>query len=168
MQPTTARVSDDLRPIRRARTLRRLGLAILFVVVLCGAVGLLGVRTGSVSASHLGTELTVRFPSVARPGLAAPFSIEVRRPLQGPIQVRTSAAYLEIFDQIALRPEPIRSTMSPDDVTWTFAAPADDTLVVTLDARIEPGVQWSRGGSTAVLVDGRRVASVEYTTWVMP
>lgn len=150
--------------------MRRLGLAALAALIFCGAVGLLGIRTGSVSASHLGTELTVHFPSVARPGLAAPFSIEVKRPrdARGPIHVWASAAYLEIFDQNAVRPEPVRSTMSPDGVTWTFAAPADDTLVVTLDARIEPGVQWSRGGSTAVLVDGRRVASVEYTTWVMP
>jgi hypothetical protein len=53
-------------------------------------------------------------------------------------------------------------------VIWEFDPPDGDTLGVSLDARVEPGVQWGRTGETSVLVDGQPVVTVRYKTWVLP
>lgn len=167
--PTTPEQTDLLRS-RRARTARRTFMVVLLAVVGLGLSGVLGVRSRTTTVAGGGYELTVTYGQVTRPGLATPWSLEIRHPggFDGPITVATKTSYLDLFDENGFDPEPSTTTATPDAVIWEFEPPAGDTLGVSLDARIEPGAQWGRTGETAVLVDGQPVVTARYRTWVMP
>ncbi len=155
---------------RRSARLRTLGLALLAAVIVAGAAGVLGVRTRSASATAPdGTRLTVTYAAVSRPGLATPWDLTIERPggFDAPIEVRTSSAYFAAFDENGLDPDPASATTDADETIWTFEPPGSDTLVVSFDARLEPGVQWRRAGATTVVTGSERV-TVRYTTWVLP
>ena len=59
---------------RRGRNLRRIGIAVLVVIVGAGLSGLLEQRTSSVTVQGGGYRLTVTYPSVARPGVDVRFN----------------------------------------------------------------------------------------------
>jgi hypothetical protein len=140
------------------------------VIVALGIAGVLGVRTGHVSDSGGGYELKVTYARVTRPGLATPWSVEIRHPggFDGPITVRTTSAYFDLFDENSLDPEPTKTLSDGENSIWEFEPPEGDTMEITFDARLEPGVQVGGTATTSVLVDGRRVASVTYRTRVFP
>lgn len=157
--------------LRRARLARRAFLAAVVVVVVLGAAGVFGVRTGTAEATGGGFELELRYPSVARPGLAVPWSVTVRAPggFDGPVVLASRSDYLDMFDENSLDPDPESSTSDGERTIWEFAPPEDgDTLEVSLDTRMGPNIHWGRKGETALLVDGEPVVSVRYRTWVMP
>jgi hypothetical protein len=81
--------------------------------------------------------------------------------------VATTTSYLEMFDENGRNPEPAESTTDGARTIWTFDPPEGDTLVVWLDTRVEPGVQWRRRATTTVST-GAESVSVEYTTWILP
>ena len=166
----TAPDGPDLLRSRRARTVRRLFLALLAAVLVFGLAGGLGVRSRMTTARGGGYELTVTYGQVTRPGLATPWSLEIHRPggFDGPVTVSTNTKYLDLFDENGFDPQPSKSTATPDVVVWEFEPPDGDTLGVSLDARIEPGAQWGRMGETSVLVAGEPVATAKYKTWVLP
>lgn len=155
---------------RRSRGSRRAFLIFVAVVVLLGATGLLGVRTGSVSMSAEGYTLTVTYASMTRPGLATPFGIEVANEagFGSGFELRTSSSFLEAFDENGLDPEPVTSMSDGTWTTWGFERPTATTFRLSFDARLEPAVQWRRSGETRLVVDGKVVAQVAYTMWVMP
>jgi hypothetical protein len=166
----TAPEEPNLLRSRRSRALRRLFMIVLAGVLALGLTGWLGVRTGIATARGGGYELTVTYGQVTRPGLATPWSLEIRHPggFDGPVTVSTNSRYLDLFDENGFDPQPSQSTATSDTVIWEFEAPDGDTLGVSLDARLEPGAQWGRPGETSVLVDGKPVVTVKYKTWVMP
>ncbi|MEW6471581.1 MAG: hypothetical protein AB1679_04875 [Actinomycetota bacterium] len=166
----TAPEEPDLLRSRRARTVRRLFMTLLFCFLALGLSGALGVRSGTTTASGGGYELTVTYARVTRAGLATPWSLEIRRPggFDGPVTVATSTKYLDMFDENGFDPEPSTMTASADTVFWEFEPPEGDTLSVSLDARLEPGVQWGGTGESSVLVDGEPVVTARYKTWVLP
>jgi hypothetical protein len=142
----------------------------LGAVVVLAAASFLGVRSATVETRLSdGTTIEVRYGQVTRPGLATPWSVTVHRPggFDGPVTIRTDAAYLEIFDENGLHPDPASSTRDGAELVWEFDTPPGDTFVLALDARIEPGVQWGREGRTSVDV-GAGVGEVTYRTWVLP
>jgi hypothetical protein len=167
--PTAPEKTDLLRS-RRARTARRAFMAAVFAVVALALTGMLGVRSRVTTVYGGGYELTVTYAQVSRPGLATPWSMEIRHAggFDGPITVSTKTSYLDLFDENGFDPEPSTSTATPDAVIWEFEPPDGDTLGVSLDARVEPGAQWGRAGETSVLVDGKPVVTARYKTWVMP
>jgi hypothetical protein len=156
--------------VGRARSVRRLGTGLLALFLVLGAVNVFGVRSDEVSASGGGYELTVTYAAMSRPGLATPWDVEVRRPggFDRPVIIATTGQYLDMFDENGLDPEPSSSTATEDLIIWEFEPPSGDTLSVTFDARLEPAVQAGRSGETSVLVNGRSVVRVGYTTRVMP
>jgi hypothetical protein len=160
----------ESRQLRRARLARRAFLAIVFLVVAAGAAGVFGVRSATRSASGDGQTLTVVYPAVARPGLAVPYGFDLVRPggFDGPVTVAVSESYLRALDQNATDPEPSSATADGQVVEWEFDPPTGDRLRVRFDVRIEPGVQWSRSGWTAVLEDDEPVVRVHYRTWILP
>ncbi len=169
--PGTFQVQTGDRVSRRARTLRRIVLTILTIVVLVGGFGLLGVRTTTRSVAAGEYTLTVEYASVSRPGLATHFGIQVRRAggFDGPITLAVRSKYLAMFDENGLDPDPNASTADEDWVYWSFEQPDGETLAVDFDARIEPGVQWRRKGAVRLLgSNGETIARINYTTWVMP
>ncbi|HUS61224.1 MAG TPA: hypothetical protein VMY34_03440 [Acidimicrobiales bacterium] len=164
----------DLAHLRRSRGLRLIFFLAITVFLLLGAFGAYGVRHGEVSASGGGFDLSVRYPTMTRPGLASVWSVEVRRtdggPLDDPVVLSTTADYFDLFDENGLDPDPAAAMSDGENLVWEFE-PADGATVMTIgfDARIEPGVQLtSKSGVTTVLVDGAPAVSVTYRTKVMP
>ena len=166
----TAPEEPNLLQSRRARTARRAFLVVLFGFLAVGLTGRLGVHTRTATASGGGYELTVTYGQVSRAGLATPWSLEIRHPggFDGPVTVATNSKYLDLFDENGFDPEPSKSTATADEVVWEFDPPDGDTLGISLDGRVEPGVHRGRTGETSVLVDGKPVVTVKYKTWVMP
>ena len=148
---------------------RRGTLAVLTLLVLAALAQQLGMRTDTVEGSAGDLRVSIRYADRARGALAAPFSVDIERPggFTGPIEVRTRQSYLAIFDDNGLEPEPASMTTEDGYVIWTFDAPEGDTLEISLDARIEPGVFGRERGATVVAADGDSV-TLEYTTWVAP
>lgn len=158
---------------RRARAGRRAFVVVLSLFLAAGALGFLGVRTQRSTASGGGYELSVTYASVSRPGLATPWSFEVRRPGGFPdgLTVAVTSGYLDAFDENGLGPAPAEERADAEQTFWTFAPQASDTLSVALDARIEPGVQLVRiKGRVAVLAGpaGPPAVTVSFSTFVMP
>lgn len=155
---------------RRAHRVRQVALAVLLAFVLAGASGSLGVRGRTVTrttATGMTVELT--YARIARPALAVPFRLVVHRPggFDGPIEVRVTRSYLEAFDENGQIPDPTEATTEGDEVVWSFDAPPGHTFTLSLDTRIEPGVQWRRPGTTTVASDGEVVA-IDHPTWILP
>lgn len=141
-----------------------------------------GVKTTTASSSGGGYEITVKHASVTRPGLATPWSVEIRRtdaaaattaaPDDEKIVVANRSSYFDAFDENGLSPTPEEETAEGDWSLWTFAAPAPgEVLTVSFDARMEPGVQLKTVSGTTELraAEGDAIfASVDYQTYVFP
>ncbi len=157
--------------VRRSRALRRALLAVFGVVLLLGATGVLGVRTGRASATGGGYDLMVEYPRVTRPGHAVPLSIEVRRPGgfgDGTVALSVTAEYFTLFDENGVQPAPSTETATERNVLWEFDPPPGDTLRIYFDTRTGPNKQRGTDGEVSVLVAGEPVVTVAVTTWVMP
>jgi hypothetical protein len=156
--------------VAKARTTRRVGICLIALFLGLGAINVFGVRSDKVSASGGGFDLTVTYAAMSRPGLATPWEVEVRHRggFDGPITIATTGDYMEMFDENGLDPDPSSSTATEDLIIWEFEPPDGETLTVSFDARLEPAVQRGRSGETSVLVGGRSVVRVGYTTRVMP
>lgn len=158
---------------RRSRNIRRAILAVVAVVVGLGASGLLGVRTVERTARANGHELTVRYASVARGGLAAPWSLTLRRAggfEEGEtVRIRLSSDYFELFDENGFDPDADSSSADDRYLLQEYLMPDGDTFELSFDARIGPSVQAGERGSAAVLdEDGNVVVEVSFRTWVVP
>jgi hypothetical protein len=155
---------------RRAQLLRRLALGAFAVLVLLGLTGLLGVRARTVTADGTdGTRVELTYPLIARPALAIPFHLRIARAagFDEQIEVRISRSWLDAFDENGVNPEPAEATTDGDDIVWTFDPPRGQVFVLSLDTRVEPGVQWKREGTTTVTIGSERI-DVGHTMWVFP
>jgi hypothetical protein len=155
---------------KKFRALRRVFVGALVLVLLIGTLGLLGVRTATVSTAAQGYELTVTYAQVTRPGLATPFAIEVTNDggFDSGFTLETTSSFLDSFDENGLDPEPVETMSDGEWTSWSFDAPDANVFEFSFDARLEPAVQWKRPGTTRLLIDDRVVAEVSYTMWVMP
>jgi hypothetical protein len=156
--------------LRRAMLGRRLVLAVMIGFLLMGAANILGVRQETVSAAGGGYRLTVTYTSVTRPGLVSPWSFTVEHPggFDGPITVSATQSYFDLFDHNVFYPDVSKSTASDGRLILEFDPPPGDSLTILMDARMEPTEQLSQPATTSVLVNGRPVATVHYTTRVVP
>ncbi len=167
--PTTPpRLSE--RRLRRDQAVRRVLLLALSGFVVAGLVGLLGARTGSVTASGGGYRLTVQYPEVSRPGLAIRWELRLSHSggFSGPIRVDTTLGYFDLFDFNNLQALPASVTNDGYSTVWVFDPPRGDVLLVDLDAAMSPAVQKGTTATTTVFVGGVRQVSVTYETRVMP
>jgi hypothetical protein len=163
----------DLRSIRRGRFGRRVFTVVLVVFLGLGLLGMYGVRTGSTEARGGGYEITVTYTKITRPGLATPWSVEIRHPGgfgEETITVATLSSYFDAFDENGLDPDPAQSTSDGERSIWKFDPPPGDVMTVSLDARIEPGVQLTRlKGEVSVLdPSGADVVTARFRTVVLP
>ena len=167
---STAPEQMGLRAARRSARLRLVGISIVALFIIAAAAGLTGVRARTISAAGAdGTRVSLTYASISRPGLATPWDVVVERAggFDDDIVVRTTSIYFAAFDENGLDPDPAESSSDATDTIWTFDPPEGDTLTVSFDARLEPGVQWRRRGTTTVEVGADRV-TLSYTTWVWP
>ena len=170
MTSTLPEVRDPA-DIRRARDKRRVGLALLTLFVLAGAAGLFGTKTGHKSAAAGGYLVTVTYPQVSRPGHAVRYEVEVKRAggFDGPIHMRLSSAYFDLFDENGFDPDPDSNTTTGAYDLYEFSPPPGDTFVVSSDTRVEPARQRGESGEASVLDDGGRpIVTVRYRTRIFP
>ena len=146
---------------------------LLLAFVVAGMVGVFGYRQGTTSVEAGSYSLEVSYPRVTRPGVPSNWELRIRRidgePLPAVIEVVSDASYFDIFDENGLDPDPARSWQEADQLLWQFEPPDGSTgLVVKFDARLQPNIHWSRSGSSTVRVGGDDVATVSYSTRVVP
>ena len=160
----------ELPKLRRARALRRVGIAALVLIVAAGLSGFLGYRSGRVSASGGGYELSLSFPLVGRPGVPIQWILHVHRDAGLPehLDVGTSVGYFDVLDMNDVEPQPSSSTQVGDRVVWTFDTTGGPDLTILVDAFVATNAHVGASAVTSVLQDGRPVASVAYTTRVAP
>ncbi|WP_214368306.1 hypothetical protein [Pseudonocardia sp. H11422] len=163
-------VAGDL---RRIHVLRDVALALVAVLALVGATGLLGVRTGSEAVSASGHDVRIDYPRITRGGLSADFDIRVARPggFGGtPVTIAVTKEYLELFDIQAVFPTPSRETSDLSLLYWTFEPPPNDTVDVSIPT--ETGEMLSQVGvhdaEVQVLVGDSPVAQLTLSTVVVP
>lgn len=157
--------------LTKARWYRRFGLGALGVVVLAGALNLLGVRTDVVAAEADGFRLTVEYARVTRPGLASTWRVEVTRDggFDGPVTLSTNADYFDRFDFNQFYPEPAATSSRGDVLLLTFEEIEGERLVVRFDGRATPTFVFDLAqASTGLELGGREIVRVDYTTVVMP
>ena len=173
-EPDTRTAPDDPSPARsrRARWLRRVFSAALTLFLLGAALNVYGVRTADVRAAAGDYELSVHYAEVTRPGLATPWSVEVRRAggFDEEITLRTTGSYFDLFDENGLDPDPASATSDGEDITWQFDPPEGEVLSISFDARIEPAVQltWIDAETSVLGPDGEPEVTVRYRTLVLP
>jgi hypothetical protein len=161
----------DPADVRRARDKRRVGIAVLLLFVLAGAAGLFGTRTGAESAAAGGYLMTVTYPKISRPGHAVRYEVELKRAggFDGPIHMRFSSAYFDLFDENSFGPDPESTTTTGAYDVYEFSPPPGDTFVVSSDTRIEPARQRGEKGEASVLDEsGRPIVTVRYRTRIFP
>jgi hypothetical protein len=169
--PTEPAPTDIARQVR-ARSGRRIFVVALALFLLLGALGLYGVRSKTVEASGGGYELSVTYASISRPGLATPWAFEVRRPGGFPegLTMSVTSGYFDVFDENGLGPAPAEETTDGERTVWRFGPTRSDTLSVSFDARIEPGVQLTtaKGELSVLAPNGQPAVTVSFKTFVMP
>ncbi len=169
---TTLPEVRDPAQVRRARTQRRIGLALLAAFVLSGAVGLLGTRTSTTTVTGGGYEMTVTWPRISRPGHAVRVQVEVEKDggwSGAPLVLRYDTAWFEMFDENAFTPAPDSETAGPGFTEDEFATPDGEVFVMTVDTRVEPARQRGEDGSFSVVDDqGQVVLTAEVSTWIWP
>ena len=94
---------DDVGYQRREPWVRRVFVVLLAAFVLAAALGVPGVGRRWSRLLGMGYELTVHYRRVTRPGLATPWSVEVRSldgaEFDGPVVIETTADYFGLFDE---------------------------------------------------------------------
>jgi hypothetical protein len=153
------------------RPLRRFSVVLIAALFVTAAIGLLGVRTATVTDVGNGISVAVLHSTISRPGLATPFSIEISTvdgdDLPSYVVVLVSSDYLAIFDDNGMEPAPLESWNDAEFTRWSFQ-PDGPSIRVDLDARLEPSVQWARRGTVVVEIAGQRAANLSFVTWVAP
>ena len=158
--------------VRRGRTQRRIGLTVLSLFVLAGAVGLLGTHTSTTTVRGEGYEMTVTYPRIARPGHAVKVQVAIRKEGgfgQEPVQLRYRTEWLEMFDENAFTPAPNAETAGPGYTEDEFLPPRGEVFVMTVDTRVEPARQRGESGFFSIVdEDGTALLTAEVDTWIWP
>jgi len=160
----------ELSRLRRDRASRRGVIALLTVFLLVGLTSSLGAHTSVATANSEGYTLTITYPSVTRPGLPIRWEIQVQHPggFSEPLRLATTFNYLHLFDISNLEPDASGSTATGDQVIYVFDRPPGDTFRVSMDGNTEPDVHELPAAATSLVVGGRTVVQVTYSTRVVP
>lgn len=149
----------------------RAGLLLLVLVVLAGAVGLLGPRKGNTSASAGGYRLDVQYPAITRAGEPAPLHIRVtsRSGFDGPIRISLCDDLFDDLDFQNWYPNPSAETGGTTKLLYEFDPPKGNVFETSLDARSAPGEFGEiEDCGVSVLEQGDEVVSVSFNTWRLP
>jgi hypothetical protein len=155
-----------------SRWVSRAFLLLLTLVVLAGAVGLLGVHTSTATVDSGGYRLTLQYPGTARGGLDMTWRLTVTRPggFAGPVTIAVTGSYFDIFETQAFYPTPSATSRDGQFVYLTFSPPPrGNRLVVSYDAYVQPYDTYGfRDARVSVLVHDIPAASLSYRTWLLP
>lgn len=182
MGTSTRRSRQDRRPVptdpepvskhrlARARLGRRITLALLALFLLVGLSGSLGPKTATQTVRRGGYTLVLTYPAVTRPGLPIRWEYSITHPggFDGQVSLATTFDYLHLFDLTNIEPEASAATSSGGEVVYRFAPPDGDVLRVSMDATAESGFHEIPQTTTRVIVGGTTVATVRFSTRVVP
>jgi hypothetical protein len=149
----------------------RAGMLLLALIVVAGAVGLLGPRTGTTRDFAAGYELEVTYPAISRAGEPAPLHVRVESAsgFEGPIQVAFCDDLFDDLDFQSWYPTPSAETGDSAELLYEFDPPDGQVFEVSLDARSAPGQFGEVEDCTVtVLEQDVELASVSFRTWRMP
>lgn len=151
---------------------RKIGLAVLLVVVVAGATGWLGVHTRSASRTADGYRLTVSYPQVARAGLDVEWTVRLHRDggIRTGFTIAVDADYFDIFESQGFSPEPDSETTNGKQLLLRFGPPPGNGADFRLDfdGYIQPASQRGRATTVAVLIRGKAVVQQPIRTWLVP
>lgn len=155
---------------RRARLGRRVGVCGLVVLVGLSLSGVLGQKTSVVSAAAGGYTLTVRYPSVIRPGVDVRWDVSVKNTHGFGKSLRLSFPrhYFDIFDINSMRPDPDSVTSDGDQFIYTWDSPPGTAFTVAFDATVEFGEHLGLDGATSVLQNNLPVVTARYHSREVP
>jgi hypothetical protein len=161
----------SMRQAKRSRHGRRVAILLLWLIVLAGAVGLLGVHSRTVSASGGGVHASLTYPGTARAGWDVPWHLVVTKDGgfgTGAITVAVSRSFFDIYETQGFHPSPDSETSDGDYVYLEFAPPPGDTLVVDYDAYIQPTAQVGRRSHLKIITDGQQRVALSWHTFLLP
>jgi hypothetical protein len=161
----------SMRLAKRARSGRRVAIALLWLIVVAGAVGLLGVHSRTVSATGGGLRASLTYAGIARAGWDVPWRLAVTKDGgfgDGTITVAVSRSFFDIYETQGFHPAPDGETSDDRYVYLEFAPPPGDTLVVDYDAYIQPTAQVGRRSDLKVITDGEERLSLDWHTFLFP
>lgn len=154
---------------RRARAWRRVGVALLALVVLVACLGWLGPRDTSASADGPGPALELQHPLVTRAGQDAAVVVTVDSPAPGAsVVLELEPAMLERLGLELMSPEPSAQTGDADRVRLTFDAPPSGPLVVSFSGRTPTEARAGRFSYSVRAPGADGVTEVDARTWVLP
>lgn len=149
---------------------RRLGLAVLGLIVAAALLNVFGQESTTTVAEGRKATLSVDAPPHLRGGLLfqARFEIEAKQRLAKP-KLALSQGWLEAMTLNTTIPEPLSEVSGPGGLAMEFEPlSAGHTLVVWTDWQVNPTNVW-RHSEDATLFDGpTRIASANRTATVFP
>jgi hypothetical protein len=169
--------SDDGVPLAEhshaaASWVRRGTMAVLLAVVLAASASLLGVRTGTATASSGGWGISLRYPEVARAGLDVQWQATVTHDggFGKEVTLAVTGDYFNIYETQGFHPQPTDETRDGDTLYLTFTAPQGDTFVVDFDTYVQPASQAGSAARVAVVDTSTfaTLAGVDVTTHLVP
>lgn len=168
---STLRDVEDAPRGRKGRWAMRLGMGLVALVAISGAVGLAGPRTGTIGGEGGGYELDVVYTSITRAGQPAPLQVRVTRPggFDGPVSLAICDEYFDDLDFQNWYPNPSSEIGEGDALVYEYDPPVGDVLEVDLDARVSPGQFGEVDDCRLAVMEGDvEVASVTFDTWRLP
>lgn len=158
-------------PRTRARLARRVILVLLAALVLLGASTLLGVRTDTKSVADSEWQMSLTYPRIARGGLDVIWRVELTHAggFDGPITLRVTDDYFDIFETQGFHPEPASTTSDGSYLYFEFDPPSQgERFAVDYDAYIQGSSQLGRGAQVQLMEGERSRLSIRYRTWLLP
>ena len=149
---------------------RRLGLAVLALIVAAALLNAFGQESTTTVAEGRKATLSVDAPPHLRGGLLfqARFEIEAKQRLANPKLV-LSSGWLDSMTMNTVAPSPLSENSGPDGLSMAFEElPAGHRLIVWSDWQVNP-TNVGRRSEDATLFDGpTRIASANRTVTVFP
>src|SRR5699024_3184767 len=84
------------------------------------------------------------------------------------VVVRVSSEYFASFQYHGMSPEPVTQSSDGTYTYWTFAPPPGQQLVIEVNHTVKPSSWLPTDGQVAILIDGRPVATIDFSTLVFP
>jgi hypothetical protein len=158
--------------VRRARNARVAGTLVLALFLGAGLVGILGVRTATVSTSGEGVDMSLDYGAVTRAGLATPYHLEIVRPggFDGPVTLALSREFFDRFDFQNFYPNPSKETADAEYVVYEFDPPTGSVFTWSFDVKTSPNQLGSMRTYVTQLRDddGRVEAELSHRMIVVP
>lgn len=149
---------------------RRIGTVVLALFIGSGAVGLLGDSVATKTATEAGYTLTLQYPKASRAGQDVPWTLDITstESLPQQIVIAVTGDYFNIFEHQGLDPEAYSQTADDEMEYWTFDTPDGNTMSISIDQYVEPGVMRGASGTVGLYIDGELIAPIDFTTRMLP